>query len=647
MNLNDYYHNVYSQRGEDGILEYIFDQIGIKKGSFVEFGAWDGRYLCNSRLLFEKGWNGLFIEGDPEKFQDLKKIYNKSNRIISLNVMVREHGVNSFDNIIDKYFNQELDFVSIDVDGLDYYLFKSIKKHLPKVICVEGGKYIHPLSSKLINKKIASAYVGQSLKQFQKIAEKKGYIIVCFTQNIIMVQKKYQSLFPVSTNLQDLYLSGIARHSFEDIKYMKKILARYSIHNKLISNLSKSKLKKIAPNYRINHSTISFNPIVTNHVQQIFPLYKNRCLIKKIRLDQLLASVVIYSKNEVTSVKNLPLSKTPHYAYLKGNVTTYLEYITKFGKAVGYGKEHSRENFDKLIRNFYSYLSTPNNAQYIVCYEQRTLFGKRYVILDGVHRAAILTAKNINYLPVCIIKQNDLRELEQFDTYLDDYKDDFLEWYTPLEIKGRVINERTYPKYIERPAYLTNRERGKSKWDFIIKGNLPSLKGKTLCDLGCNIGLYSIYLSQLGAKLVDGYDRTETIIQPTNIELPRQNVVQQAYFVRNLFRLAGVKIPDSVRYIEKDLAELDFSKLKYDMLFSSCVLYHFGKKKFREFIRQVSGNIPELFLQTNLGHKGGELEETASLDFHKKVLTKYGYKVLIVAPPNYNYPVIYAKKFIK
>ncbi len=67
--------NVYSQAGQDGILREIFARLGIADGVFVEFGAWDGRFLSNCRLLFEKGWAGLFIEADRKKFDDLCRNY--------------------------------------------------------------------------------------------------------------------------------------------------------------------------------------------------------------------------------------------------------------------------------------------------------------------------------------------------------------------------------------------------------------------------------------------------------------------------------------------------------------------------------------------------------------------------------------------
>lgn len=57
-----YYGNIHSQRGQDSILQEIFRRIGIEKGNFIEFGAFDGIYLSNSRYLFELGWGGCLLK---------------------------------------------------------------------------------------------------------------------------------------------------------------------------------------------------------------------------------------------------------------------------------------------------------------------------------------------------------------------------------------------------------------------------------------------------------------------------------------------------------------------------------------------------------------------------------------------------------
>lgn len=395
-------------------------------------------------------------------------------------------------------------------------------------------------------------------------------------------------------------------------------------------------------NFKIDHKNFSFDVTFEHHLSQ----HKNRLfyIIGKINLEELYASLVTDISNP-RRVKHtlVKLRNTPHFAFIHEKRKDYLQYLKKFGEFVGQGI-HSEKKFQKLISNKYQYLEGIYASNYIICERVNNLFSHKNIIIDGLHKACILLSQGAKIVPVAFLLNERSKKFAQYDQYLNDYRGDFLEWYTPVEIRGRIIHERTYPNFKPRTNFLINNERGKSKWDYIIKKNLPSLKGKTVCDLGCNIGLYSIFMAQMGAIRVDGFDRGENVVQPTNKNLPRQNVVQQAYFVKNLFELAGKHNLNIVNYIECDINKMDFSKLKYDLLFSCCVLYHFGKNKFDEFIKKTSRNIPEIFLQTNLGHTGDELSELVSVEFQKSLLEKYGYKVKVIAPANYNYPVLYGKK---
>jgi len=393
--------------------------------------------------------------------------------------------------------------------------------------------------------------------------------------------------------------------------------------------------------YTTDHKNFSFN---LTFPKNLYGIKDKPYLICKTDLETLFARLVTGSDGKTATHSLARLRDTPHFSYINGNKEPYIDYLITYGKDVGFGAEHSVESFERLLSSSYKYLEGEYSSNYIICEHVKTETGVMNVLMDGVHRACLLLSQGVRIVPVAFVFENNPPDtLAQFDQYFNDYRDDFLEWYTPVEINGRVIYERTYPDFKERPEYLTNKERGKSKWDFIIAKNLPDLNGKTVCDMGCNVGLYSIYMAQLGAKKVDGYDRGANVIQPTNEHLPRQNVVQQAYFVKNLFMLAGEKNLDNINYIECDISILDFSNLKYDFFFSCCTLYHFGDK-FEEFIQKISVNIPEVFLQTNLGHQGPSLTALTSIEYHRDLLQKYGYQVKIDAPPGYNYPVIYGQK---
>src|SRR6476469_7274739 len=100
QDLRSYEKNIRSQFGEDGVIAEIFKRIGAGNKFCVEFGAWDGEYLCNTYNLFiNEGWKALLIESDAEKCAEMKKKFDKYNTII-LNRFITPQGVNSLDNII-------------------------------------------------------------------------------------------------------------------------------------------------------------------------------------------------------------------------------------------------------------------------------------------------------------------------------------------------------------------------------------------------------------------------------------------------------------------------------------------------------------------------------------------------------------------
>lgn len=131
--------NIYSQFGEDGILEAIFERIGTANKYCCECGAADGVFFSNTRHLIESaGWRGLQIEADKRLFNRLENLYPISGNVRVFNVRVETDGENSFDNLLTAAGAPiDLDLLVIDVDGQDYWLFNSLVKYKPRVVLVE------------------------------------------------------------------------------------------------------------------------------------------------------------------------------------------------------------------------------------------------------------------------------------------------------------------------------------------------------------------------------------------------------------------------------------------------------------------------------------------------------------------------------
>ena len=181
--------NVYSQAGQDGILREIFERLGLHRARFVEFGAWDGRYLSNSRLLFEKGWSGVFIEADEEKFAQLQNNYRDSPSVHCLNEFVSAS--DPLDAILRAHGRHEpVDFVSIDVDGLDLDIAvaSNLQRVGAKVVLVEGGFNFDPRLATRLPMEVAASGCGQPLAVMVAELKAAGYEAVCFYQDLYLVR---------------------------------------------------------------------------------------------------------------------------------------------------------------------------------------------------------------------------------------------------------------------------------------------------------------------------------------------------------------------------------------------------------------------------------------------------------------------------
>lgn len=184
-----YYGDFHSQRGQDGILAKIFRRLGFRSGYFVEFGAWDGCYLSDTRSLYERGWGGVFNEGNERRYQKLQNTYKGAREIkticafvgapsfgfgtVTLAELLREHGVDP----------GSVSFLSIDVDGVDLEIFEDMDM-TPPVVLIEGGFNFSPRVRIRVPLEIARYNMQQPLSVTVDVSKKSGYSPVCFFYKI-------------------------------------------------------------------------------------------------------------------------------------------------------------------------------------------------------------------------------------------------------------------------------------------------------------------------------------------------------------------------------------------------------------------------------------------------------------------------------
>ena len=185
--------NHYSQNGEDGIVDEILER--LKKHVQLdfwccEFGAWDGVYLSNTcYFIREKNYRAILIEGNSKKVHQLNKNF-PDDKIIKENRLVAFEGENSLEMIFSEHkMPVNFDFLSIDVDGVDYHIFDSLKAYRPKVICIEFNPCM-PNDCCYVNPKSMGVKHGSSAKALTHLAKLKEYeLVACTNCNLIFVAK--------------------------------------------------------------------------------------------------------------------------------------------------------------------------------------------------------------------------------------------------------------------------------------------------------------------------------------------------------------------------------------------------------------------------------------------------------------------------
>ena len=135
MSLIDYRKKIYSQFGEEGIVDHIWDKItptGKLDNYCVEMGAGDGLHESNTKYFIEEEeWAGLMIEGDTTKGSQIK------NNTPRANVLLRNVQVGELDSILkNREFPLGYDFLSLDVDGDEWHHLRAMT-YRPRIICVE------------------------------------------------------------------------------------------------------------------------------------------------------------------------------------------------------------------------------------------------------------------------------------------------------------------------------------------------------------------------------------------------------------------------------------------------------------------------------------------------------------------------------
>lgn len=173
---------VYSQNDEDGIIQEIFNRIGTSARTFVEFGVQNG-LECNTLKLLVEGWSGLWLEGAELHVNEIRARFRDVIQGGRLHVRQAFIDCDNINDLIGQVYSDEVDLLSIDVDGNDVYLLNAMNVIQPRVIVIEyNAKFPPPMSIAATYDPAfrwgGTDYMGASLAAITKIADRKGYALV-------------------------------------------------------------------------------------------------------------------------------------------------------------------------------------------------------------------------------------------------------------------------------------------------------------------------------------------------------------------------------------------------------------------------------------------------------------------------------------
>ena len=200
--LREFRRDVTSQRGEDGMIEKIFELIGATNRYCIEFGAWDGKLNSNTwNLLKNNGWKGLLIEASEWKFEELKTEYADQEGVTLVRGLVETEGENSLDVLLAQAgAPREPDFLSIDIDGMDWHIWNSVTDFAPRLVVVEFNPTI-PNDTVFVQDDDATVSHGSSLLALVDLGKSKGYELVATTEfNGFFVKKDLYPAIELENN---------------------------------------------------------------------------------------------------------------------------------------------------------------------------------------------------------------------------------------------------------------------------------------------------------------------------------------------------------------------------------------------------------------------------------------------------------------
>ena len=250
---------VFSQFGDDGIINYLTEILPIPNKTFIEFGVEDYRESNTRFLLINKYWSGLIIDGSTDNIKKIKseQFYNFYDVKAECSFITRS---NINDILKNSGFHEDLGILSIDIDGNDFWIWKEINCIKPIIVICEYNSLfgfekeitIEYDEQFVRGSKYKFNFYGTSLKAIANLATEKGYSLIGSNSagnNAYFVRNDYMKFLPFgSKSVEEVYKVASFTEAWEEGEALRGSKKFLSINGLPVYNVSKEKVENLDSN---------------------------------------------------------------------------------------------------------------------------------------------------------------------------------------------------------------------------------------------------------------------------------------------------------------------------------------------------------------------------------------------------------------
>ena len=256
--LSEVEFQVYSQWGEDGIIDWLINKFPEISKSFLEIGTENYKESNTRFLLSNNNWNGFLIEADKAAVKDIKsqRIFWKHNLRVE-NEFITKDNINE----IVKKINvpKKLGLLSLDIDGVDYWILNNLSFLKPSIVVCEYNSLFGQKKSVTVPYKknfirseehYSNLYYGASIKAFIDMMKKKNYFLIGTNSagnNAFFIEKKLWNKARKLIIEKKVFVSKFreSRNAKGKLNFLDKKKCLEVIKNKHMIDLKDNRKKRI------------------------------------------------------------------------------------------------------------------------------------------------------------------------------------------------------------------------------------------------------------------------------------------------------------------------------------------------------------------------------------------------------------------